>query len=90
MATYATVNEAYVGMPATFAIGSDRYATEITAVFYFKSGAMAGQVKAVEAGRFNVFTLRTTGRKAGRLISKGGNHGTLLLGVAEDYRDPHF
>lgn len=89
MATYATPNEAYVGMPATFAIGTDRYATQVVAIEYFKSGNRAGQVKAIHTPNY-VFTLRTVGKRAGRLILEGGTNGTLLLGVAEDYRDPHF
>ena len=82
-------NEAYVGMPATFAIGSDSYATEVTAVYYFKSGERKGQVKAVATTR-GLFTLRTKGRKAGRLIEAGQEYGTLRLGEAVDYWDPHF
>jgi hypothetical protein len=88
--TTFTANDAFVGMPATFGIGTDRYATEVIGVYRFKSGAKAGQVKAVEVQFFGMFTLRTTGRKAGRLIREGGSHGSLRLGVAEDYRDPHF
>jgi streptogramin lyase len=88
--TTITPNEAFVGMPATFAIGSDAYATEITAVYRYTTGTRKGQVKAVDAGRYGYFTLRTTGHKAGYLVRQGGNSGTLRLGVAESYWDPSF
>jgi len=89
MSNYLNPNEATVGMPATYCIGSDRYATAVTEIFHFKTGAKAGQVKAILAGT-RMFTLRTKGRKAGYLVREGGDYGVLHLGWAEDYRDPHF
>lgn len=77
-----------VGTPATFKIGGDRYATEVTAVERFKTGARAGQVKAVEAGTHR-FTPKTTKRGETYLVGQGGS-GALWLGFAENYRDPHF
>jgi len=88
--TTVTPNEAKCGMPATYAIGSDSYATEVTAVYRFASGERKGQVRAVEAGSYGLFTLRIKGRKAGRLIRQGGDHGTLRLGEAISYWDPSF
>ena len=88
--TIVSPNEAKVGMLATYAIGSDSYGTEITAVYRFASGERKGEVRAVEAGSHGLFTLRTKGRKAGRLIRQGGDYGTLRLGEAVDYWDPHF
>lgn len=81
------INSVEVGTPATFRIGTDRYATAVTAVERFKTGARAGQVKAVEAG-YGRFTPKET-RYGTMLIGKGGS-GVLALGVAETYLDPHF
>lgn len=78
-----TPNEAKVGMPATMSIGSDSYATEVTAVYRFASGSRKGLVRAVETKK-GLFTLRDNGR----LIM--GKHYYLSLGVAIDYWDPHF
>lgn len=78
-----TPNEAKVGMPATMSIGSDSYATEVTAVYRFASGSRKGQVRAVETDK-GLFTLRDNGR----LIK--GKHFYLSLGFARDYWDPHF
>jgi hypothetical protein len=38
-----------VGMGATYAVGSDRYACTIVEVLYFKSGARRGQIRGVVA-----------------------------------------
>lgn len=67
----------FVGMPATFHIGSDRYATKVTAV------SPSGH-KIDAEGR--VFTRRSNGR----YILRGGNYGSLTLGVAETRLDPSF
>ena len=87
------------GRPATILNVSDRYATKIVAV------SKSGKTVTVEATRQEgyvtaggdydtrnirrVFTLR----KSGRWVELGqdAHHGTaLLIGVAEDYRDPSF
>lgn len=77
------------GMPATFYIGSDSYATELSDVNFFKSGTRKGLIKSVEIyfhGRTEVFKPKfyETG------IVWQGEYGTLGLGYARDYRDPHF
>jgi hypothetical protein len=87
--TTITPNEAKVGMPATSCIGGDRYATEVTAVYRYTSGARKGQVRAVETTR-GLYTLRTSRRLNGRLCREGGETTFLRLGVAENYMDPHF
>lgn len=43
------VEDVTVGMPATITVGSDRYAARIVEVERYKTGAKAGQVKAVTA-----------------------------------------
>ena len=89
-----------VGDPATHRVGSDRYASVVTEVEYFKSGKRAGQVKAVTARwagrdfggeRF----LATEGRDGEiRFAKRSGNRiawwNTLTIGEAIDYRDPSF
>jgi hypothetical protein len=66
-----------VGMPATFNIGSDHYATEVTAVSPSKHR--------IETTK-GVFTRRSNGR----YIMRGGNYGSLTLGIAETRLDPSF
>lgn len=73
-----------VDMPATYIIGSDRYAGTIALVS--PSGSyVIFQHKAAHMGseRFN----RNT---SGTYQAKGGKGGFLRLGEAEDYRDPSF
>jgi hypothetical protein len=67
-----------VGMPATFSIGSDSYATEVTAVS--PSG------KTVTTKDHGDFTLR----KGGRYLCKGQKYGGLYLGYAVEHLDPSF
>ena len=90
MANYAKVSEVSVGTPATYSIGSDRYATEIVKVTYYKTGKLAGFVKTVEVKSGSVFrpyqlSDRISWRKAPEQW-----WGTLFVGFAEDYRDPSF
>lgn len=78
-----------VGMPATMYIGSDSYATEITAVNYFKSGNRAGQVKSVEIKWFDGIK-KFTAKIWEHGVSFSSEYYSLGLGYATDYRDPHF
>lgn len=73
-----------VGMPATYCIGSDRYAGQIVQV----AGRTIG-FQEEGATRVEVFSLRKNGRwyKTGFPVGKGGS---LRLGVAENYQDPSF
>ena len=72
-----------VGMPATFAIGSDRYAMTVTAV---KANGRLVIATRPGGGMNREFTMR----KGGRLVSKGATSGQLVLGKAVDYLDPSF
>lgn len=70
---------------ATFNIGSDKYAEEVESVETYQSGAKRGEVKAITTtgGRYTL-------RKDGRLRPEGCESGSLVIGVATDYRDPSF
>jgi hypothetical protein len=71
-----------VGTPATYHIGSDRYAAEVIQV---RREGREITVQTVAGNR--TFTYRT---KTGYYKLKGSDYGFLTLGVAEDYRDPNF
>jgi hypothetical protein len=71
---------------ATYYIGSDSYAKEVESVEFYQSGARRGEVKAITTKKGYRFTLR----KDGRLRPEGGESGSLVIGVARDYRDPSF
>jgi hypothetical protein len=83
-----------VGMPATFGIGSDSYAMTVVAIEYFKTGARAGQVKAVFAADEGRTPERFVMTKQGRLQKRDQYesrfYGSLSIGYARDYRDPSF
>src|SRR5271166_6160432 len=72
----------YVGMPATYRIGSDAYAGKITEVL--RNGKTVVWTRTNDATGELVpgFTNRCTLRRFGRYIATGGNHGDLKLGVA--------
>ena len=86
--------EADRGTPATYAVGSDRYAGEIVKVEHYKSGANQNRVRVI------TFQFTTKGGLNGRIETfRKNKHGywkatgstaTLHIGYAEDYRDPHF
>lgn len=78
-----------VGMPATYYVGTDSYATQVSAIEHFKSGNRAGQIKSV-AIEFhgNTYTFRPKNYSYG--ITWKGEYSTLGLGYAEEYLDPHF
>lgn len=82
-----------VGMPATFGIGSDSYGLEITGITYYKTGAKAGQVKEIMAGKpgeeSEIFFVTKTGRIQKR-SEYSGFYGSLTVGFARDYWDPSF
>lgn len=69
----------YKGLPVTYCIGSDRYADRITAVH--RKGME------IETYRSGCFTYRS-GTDSYKQI--GSTSGILVLGQAEDYRDPSF
>ncbi len=71
---------------ATFNIGSDSYAEEVESVETYQSGAKRGEVKAITTKR----GVRHTLRKDGRLRPEGREYGSLIIGLARDYRDPSF
>ena len=71
---------------ATFNIGSDSYAEEVESVETFQSGAKRGEVKAITTKDGVRYTLR----KDGRLCPEGCEYGSLIVGIARDYRDPSF
>lgn len=80
------------GLPATKCIGSDRYAGHIYAcernarTIYFNHGTYTPDDPSNDIARGNAFTLR----KNGMYRERGGNSAYLVLGIAEDYRDPSF
>ena len=76
-----------VGMPATYCIGSDRWAGSIVSVS--KSGRTLGFSDRRDGAMIETFSLRQNGRFY-RVGCPMGQSGTLRLGVAEDYRDPSF
>jgi hypothetical protein len=55
------VDEPHAGMGATYLAWSDRYAYTVTNVLRYKSGAKAGQVKAVQATRDIATRIDTNG-----------------------------
>lgn len=73
----ATLRGPRVGEGATHCIGSDRYAVTITAV-----SRTAHKVVADGA--------TYTRRRDGRYRPQGCSYGSLVLGVSENYLDPHF
>jgi hypothetical protein len=78
-----------VGMPATYYVGSDSYATEVSAVNYFKSGNRAGQIKSVEVRLFGeTSTFRPKFYSSG--VSWVNEYRSLGLGYARQYLDPSF
>jgi hypothetical protein len=78
-----------LGMPATYYVGSDSYATEVTAVNYFKSGNRAGQIKSVEVNLHGTTsTFRPKFYSSG--VSWVGEYCSLGLGYATQYIDPSF
>jgi len=82
-----------VGMPATFGIGSDSYGLEITGITYYKTGAKAGQVKEIMAGKPDEVSETFFVTKSGRIQKRSlysGFYGSLTIGFARDYWDPSF
>lgn len=77
-----------VGMPATYYVGSDSYATEVSAVNHYKSGNRAGQIKSVEIDFHGTKTFRAKNYSYG--VSFKSEYATLGLGYAREYLDPHF
>jgi hypothetical protein len=75
-----------VGMPATYCIGSDRYAGSIVMVSHNARLVGYSDKGSTEV---NSFSLRNNGRFY-PVGSKIGQGGSLRLGTAEDYRDPSF
>jgi hypothetical protein len=87
--------EAEQGTPATYAVGTDRYAGRVAKVARFKSGKNEGKVSVITfqfadttgglSGRLNDF--RQNNRGYWKAVNSSA---TLHIGYAEDYRDPHF
>ncbi len=71
----------YVGMPATYCIGGDSYATKIETV---TKGLNI--VTVILFNQVREFTLR----KNGRYMQLGSTCGVLRLGEAIDHLDPNF
>lgn len=91
-AAFAYVNQhPAVGMPATFYSGSDCYAYEVAEIVYFKSGAKAGEPKAIIGVRKNG-SIQTFTRTKNGYQKKYGDHfgGSFRVGKAKEYRDPSF
>ena len=82
-----------VGMPATFYIGTDRWATEVAEVVRFKTGPLAGKVKWVKDSVGRRF-LRTKTPQGPKFVARWNGqvaYGTeLIVGYAETVLDPSF
>jgi hypothetical protein len=77
-----------VDMPCTIGIGSDRYAACVSAVFSAKNIGIS-RITAHGIGHEEKWSLRKDGHW--RPKGSGKNCGYyLVLGVAENYRDPSF
>lgn len=80
-----------VGMPATYSVGSDSYATTVTAIEYFKTGERKGQIKSVSIeGKKETFKPYKTCYGLKFSESKRVWWASVKLGYARDYLDPHF
>ena len=89
-----------VGEPATYHIGSDRYAARV--VWVSPSGHQCRvAIGGGEPGDGTLCTRRqcrvqmpvwaaSTSAPGIRYVMAGGNYGTVTFGHAEDYRDPSF
>jgi len=78
-----------VGDPATYCIGSDRYAMRVYAVATKNKVAVQDLNNGVPMG----VPVTYTRRKNGRFVQEGHTmrgSGSLTIGIAEDYRDPSF
>lgn len=80
-----------IGMPATFYCGTDRYATKVTAIEYFKTGDRKGQIKSISVeGQKETFKPYATTYGFKFSESKKVWWAHVGLGYAYDFRDPHF
>jgi hypothetical protein len=80
-----------IGMPATYSVGTDSYATKVTAIEYFKTGERKGQIKSVSIeGQKETFKpyMNSYGVKFSE--SKKIWWAVVKLGYGYDYQDPHF
>lgn len=91
-ATYEKLEESKweIGTPATYGIGSDSYGVVIININRFKSGKNVGKVSYVEVKMPWGDVRKFTRRAHGSFLSVGHNCGSLSVGYAYDYRDPHF
>lgn len=86
--TEQTVSAPFVGQPATFNIGSDHYACEVT-----KVSASGKTIWASRGGKFMRREVKVGGygRTETRVVYRSpGGYGSLTIGVAEDRLDPSF
>lgn len=89
-----SIETAEFGTPATYAIGTDRYAGKVVNVKRFKTGKRAGRVSVITFQHISQGGLNGKLREA-RLDKRNylvatGSGGAIHLGYAEDYRDPSF
>lgn len=89
--------EIHAGAVATYYCGSDSYATTVTNVVRFQSGARKGQIKEIYIeGRSAAESFRPTENRDGSTSylgvreGKKWQHMQLVVGYARDYRDPSF
>ena len=78
-----------VGTEATLYVGTDSYATKVTAITYFKSGVKQGRIKSIKLDRFSSeYTAKVTDNG----IFWKGMSGLCQIGFGyqETYRDPHI
>ena len=79
--------EIQIGTPATFCIGSDKYATEISSIEYYKSGDKKGSIRYLELARGG--GIKFSQDSKGYWVQKSG-YARARIGEAIDYLDPHF
>lgn len=89
-----SIENAEIGTPATYAIGTDRYAGKVVNVKRYKTGKRIGQVSVITFQHISQGGLNGKLREA-RLDKRNylvatGSSGVIHLGYAEDYRDPSF
>lgn len=89
-----SIETAETGTPATYAIGTDRYAGKVVNVKRYKTGKRIGQVSVITFQHISQGGLNGKLREA-RLDKRNylvatGSSGIIHLGYAEDYRDPSF
>jgi hypothetical protein len=78
----------YVGMLASYVIGSDQYAGRL--IYVSKTGHAVTWARGEESDKAHVFIHHMTRRRNGEYKAIGSKYGYLKLGVAKTNLDPGF